>query len=153
MVWQKPNLANFERIFPDGNPEQPKQILQSDWSKNIRERLVLVSLGRKIDFRKPVMLSPVELRLRRGCAAPLTPALRGISTENFFCGGTAVVGHWHALQQLGEVGWVWGGHCSDLCRLCVLLSWVGWEHCSWYRSRAEMSLIFLLFKLKRRLSS
>ena len=68
-VWQKPNLANFEPILPDRYPEQPKQILQSDWSKNIRERLVLVSLGRKIDFRKPVMLSPVELRLRRGCRA------------------------------------------------------------------------------------
>ena len=63
---QQPNMVSFEPILPDGNLEQPRQILQSVWSKNTWERLVLVSLGRKNDFRKPVISSPVELRLRRG---------------------------------------------------------------------------------------
>ena len=63
---QLPNLVSFEPILPDGNWEQPRQILQPDWPKNTWERLVLVSLGRKNDFRKPVISSPVE-RLRRGC--------------------------------------------------------------------------------------
>ena len=63
---QQPNMVSFEPILPYRNPEQPRQILQSVWSKNTWERLVLVSLGRKNDFRKPVILSPVELCLRRG---------------------------------------------------------------------------------------
>ena len=67
MVWQKLNLVIFEPILPDGYPEQPRQILQPVWSNNTWERLVLVSLGRKNDFRKPVILSPVELCLRREC--------------------------------------------------------------------------------------
>ena len=59
-------MVSFEPILPDGNLEQPRQILQPDWPKNTWERLVLVSLGRKNDFPKPVILSPVELCLRRG---------------------------------------------------------------------------------------
>ena len=60
-------MVSFEPILPDGNWEQPRQILPPDWPKNTWERLVLVSLGRKNDFRKPVISSLVELRLRRGC--------------------------------------------------------------------------------------
>ena len=81
VVGTKLNLR--QKCVNHGDWEQPRQILQPDWPKNTWEHLVLVSLGRKNDFRKPVMLSPVELRLRRGWPCPRAPCLAAAFSSAF----------------------------------------------------------------------
>ena len=62
-----PTSANFGSILPDGNRKLPRKIFPFIWSKIGGNRLVSVSFGRKTQFPRTVLRTPVKVVLRRGC--------------------------------------------------------------------------------------
>ena len=67
-----PTSANFGSILPDGNRKLPRKIFPFIWSKIGGNRLVSVSFGRKTQFPRTVLRTPVKVVLRRGCYMMLT---------------------------------------------------------------------------------